>query len=104
MLNVKQSQTFAFHATITGRDGALVELSNYQVSSQIREALGNEVASLKSRLPTGRPGIVNLWSDTGIVDWPTGRLFCDLHFIRQNGVIQFIETFSIIVATPITRP
>ncbi|WP_139064437.1 hypothetical protein [Gluconobacter morbifer] len=103
-LIVKTGQTFIFHATIRSRNGALVDLANYVVSSQVRDALGNQVATLNSRLPAGRPGIVNLWSETGTADWPVGRLFCDLQFVRPDGVIQFTETFSIIVAAPITRP
>ncbi|MBF0858786.1 hypothetical protein HKD24_06110 [Gluconobacter sp. LMG 31484] len=103
-LIVKQGQTFVFHATISDRNGAVVGLSGYQISSQIRDALGNQVDTLKSRLPVGRVGVVNLWSDTGTTGWPVGRLFCDLHFVRPDGVIQFTETFSIIVAAPITRP
>lgn len=104
VLIVKAGQTFVFHATFYEHDGTPTDLSNYRISSQIRDALGNAVATLASRLPVGRPGTVNLWNEDGTTDWPIGRLFCDLHFVRPDGVVQFTETFSIIVAAPITRP
>ena len=103
-LMVKQGQTFVFYATIKDRSGALIELSGYGVSAQLRDGLGNLVGALESRLPSGRTGIVNLWSEDGTESWPVGRLFCDLRFVRPDGVIQFTETFSIIVVAPITRP
>nr|WP_294915334.1 hypothetical protein [uncultured Neokomagataea sp.] len=100
-VQVKAGQTFQIACTITADDGALIDLSDYAINAQIRDALGNLVSQLFTRKPANTMGIVNIWSETQ--SWPLGRLFCDLQFIRPDGVIQFSETFSIVVSASVTH-
>lgn len=100
-LQVKAGQTFQIACTVTADEGALVDLSDYVINAQLRDALGDLVAQLSTRKPINVLGVVNVWSDTKT--WPLGRFFCDLQFIRPDGVIQFSETFSIIVSASVTH-
>nr|WP_294918280.1 hypothetical protein [uncultured Neokomagataea sp.] len=100
-VQVKAGQTFQIACTVTANDGALIDLSDYVINAQIRDALGNLVAQLSTRKPTNVLGVVNLWTETQ--SWPLGRFFCDLQFVRTDSVIQFSETFPILVSAPVTR-
>ncbi|MBR0559487.1 hypothetical protein [Neokomagataea anthophila] len=100
-VQVKAGQTFQVSCTVTGNDGALIDLSDYAINAQIRDALGNLVTQLSTRKPANAVGIVNVWADTK--SWPLGRFFCDLQFVRPDGVIQFSETFSIVVSASVTH-
>ncbi|WP_429956228.1 hypothetical protein ACQW08_06430 [Gluconobacter japonicus] len=102
VLHVRAGQTFQVSCEIQDSSGASIDLSGFVITAQVRDVLGALVADLSGRLPVGRVGVVNLWADDP-VDWPQGRLFCDLRFVRPDGVIQFSEQFAIQVSTPVTR-
>ncbi|GBR09536.1 hypothetical protein [Gluconobacter frateurii] len=101
-LQVRNGQTFQISCRIADRSGAPIDLSGFAITAQVRDALGVLVADLSGRPPVGHVGIVNLWA-SGPISWPCGRLFCDLRFLRPDGVIQFSEQFAIQVSTPVTR-
>lgn len=95
-LAIKQGDTFAIALTFQDANGTPVSLTGCQFESQIRDALGNMVATLRCTLPAGVPGTVNLWGGSAAA-WPLGRLFCDVSVVWPDGVIRSTETFGIIV-------
>lgn len=100
-LLIKQGNTFAAAVTFLTSNGAPVSVTGCTFESQVRDALGNLVATLRCTVPAGVAGTVNLWGGA-TSDWPTGRLFCDVTAVWPDGVIRSTETFGVLVEKSIT--
>ncbi|MCH4024050.1 MAG: hypothetical protein LKH33_10290 [Acetobacter sp.] len=103
VLPFKRGMSFVLSCAFEDSSGAAVDLSDYTLSSQLRDGLDNLVAELDCAPVSGVAGRVNARFVGSTSDWPVGRLFCDMRIIRQDGLIQMTRTFIVSVSESVTR-
>ncbi len=98
-IHVKQGSALRLTMTFY-EQGAPVDLSTVTLSSQVRTALNELIATLPVTI-TGTPGLATVEVDN-TSSWPIGLLRCDV-LAMINGVPDLTETFAIRVERSVTQ-
>ena len=100
----KRGDTFQIACTYKVNDVAQ-SVTGFTISSQVRDTLGNLVATLQATLANQgtSPGLFYLAPvNPDTAGWQTGPLLCDIQ-ITSGGVIRSSATFAIPVVEDITK-
>jgi hypothetical protein len=98
----KQSDTFILACTYR-EDGTPVDLTTFEIASQVRDSSGTLVADLTVTLADQGtdPGVFTLsCADTS--PWPIDLLPCDIQF-TLDGNVRSTQTFFVAVEPEVTR-
>lgn len=101
-IKVKTTDTFSLDALLSVTGGDPIDLSDYEIASQLR--WGDElVADLlcKKGDQTLDPGRFVMSSDAS-TDWPAAVVNCDVRF-TVDGVVKHSATFAVSIEKAVTR-
>lgn len=101
--NTKRGDTFLLACTYK-ENATPVDLSDFDIQSQVRDSMGALVEQLVVSLADQgtAPGVFTLAPSSNPPDWPVDLLTCDVQFTK-DGVVRSTQTFEIPVEQDITR-
>lgn len=97
---IKQGDTFQLNG-IYKIDGVATSLTLYTITSQVRDARDNLIASLSVTKDPSNTGHFSL--SAGEIDWKAATYYCDIQFIDNDDFVRSSETFLIPVIKEITH-
>lgn len=97
---IKQGGTLCLTLQFLNDDGTLADISAAQLGCQVRDALGNLVATL-ALVPAEEPSIVVI-NENGTAGWPAGVLRCDVK-VTVGSEVDYSQTFAIRVEKAVTQ-
>lgn len=100
MPHIRQGDTLLLQLTVQDDEGNPVDLTNLALASQVRDAVGNLVATL-GITKTIVPGVATI-TQLATSFWPIGTLRADIKAVTTGGVIVHSETFGIRVGRSVT--
>jgi len=101
-LQFKRGDTYHLSVTLTDDEGQAIDISGYDISSQVRTPTGELISTLTTTLTDPTNGVFTL-EDTETEDWPVGCQFQDIEYTGTGGTITSTETFKVDVKEDITR-
>jgi hypothetical protein len=100
----KRGSTFAVVVMATDdATGDPYDLTGCTIASQLRDSLGNLVATLTAAPASGFPGAVLLSTAEATTAWPLSLLSCDVQVTESDGTISATETFTVQVVQQVTQ-
>jgi hypothetical protein len=101
-IQFKQADTFLLACTYR-ENGDPVDLTTFDIASQVRDSSGNLVDTLTVELAdqTTSPGVFTL-AAADTTAWPIDLLPCDIQF-TNDGVVRSTQTFFVAVEPEVTR-
>jgi hypothetical protein len=97
---IKVGDTLLMTWTFQNDDGSAVDLTSVTLASQVRDPLGNLVATLAPVKAATPLNVATVQQPT--VGWPVGLLRCDVSVTSSAGT-QLSETFGIRVNRAVTQ-
>lgn len=94
-LNHKVGSTFEFQGCQLQQDGVPVDLTNYQLSSQIRQLNRTLVAELPVVIDAEDPTKFNILSPGNEGEWPAQKLFWDIRYEAPSGTVFYSSTIEV---------
>jgi len=101
-LQFKRGDTYHLSVTLTDDEGQAIDITDYDISSQVRTPTGELISTLTTTLTDPTNGVFTL-EDTDTEDWPVGCQFQDIEYTGTGGTITSTETFKVDVKEDITR-
>lgn len=99
----KRGDTFAL-ACSAENAGVAVDLTNYTISSQIRDTADSVIETLTVTKTSAVDGEFTMSATATQTElWTLGSHQCDIEFVSASGEVDSTETFTISVIKDITR-
>jgi len=99
----KRGDTFVLNSDVAS-DGVAADITNWTISSQIRDMGDTIVQSLTVTVTDAVNGRLKLSATPAQTAlWPIGKMSCDIEFTDGSGIVTSTETFTINVILDITR-
>ena len=94
-LPYKVGSTFEFQGCQLQQDGTPVDLTNYHLSSQIRQLNRTLVAELPVVVDSADPTKFNVLSPGNEGEWPAQKLFWDIRYESPTGAVFYSQTIEV---------
>lgn len=82
-------------------DGVPQPITDYVITSQIRDAANTVVSNLTVTVTDADAGLFQLQGDT--TAWPADQLYWDVKIVDENGVVYYSETTVITIVEAVTN-
>lgn len=102
-INIKRGDTYELSGTLTDDQGSPINLTGWQIASQIRTQDGTLVAVLVPVVDNAAEGAYRLTFPGDNSTWPVGFHHQDVEYTDSQGKRISTETITVNVVEDITR-
>lgn len=100
----KRGDTFLWAASLKEtRTGPAIDISDWTIKSQIRDAEDVLVSDLEVTITDGPNGQYRLYKED-TASWPSDNCFMDIEYRDDGGFIRSTETIGVRVVKDVTYP